>query len=447
MLKKFVGKTLLAGLMMAAPFSHAQEEQDLFDRAPWYASVGVGHINFEGDVVVQDDFFLGLRLGHDLNQYVGLEAGLDIAPSLDNTTYNENDNRYRLDGSTSLLRLSADVLFHLRNTENLRWDPYLSIGGSLAMFGDAVEADGDKNILGVQAGAGVFYHFSDAWSVRGDFRTTLTDNDTEFGAVLFAGVSYRFGTEIPAVYSLSGGDPDSDGDGLTDSYEGTIGTIPYDPDTDKDNLSDGEEVLVHKTDPLNPDSDWDGLSDGAEVGVYNTNPLNPDTDAGGVKDGHEVIEDGTNPLDGSDDLQLITLNIEFDYDKANLRPQYHSDLDVVVKVLQRDPGATARIEGHADKRKTSKRDYNIKLSERRANAVLDYIADVGGIDRSRLMHKGYGFDRPVAPNDNEVNMQKNRRTEIYIRKGSGGSVNTATDGLVVETPDAEESKSELVPAP
>jgi outer membrane protein OmpA-like peptidoglycan-associated protein/opacity protein-like surface antigen len=419
---KFVLLAALCASIVAAPARVDAQERDLFDDAPWYLGFGVGHINFEGDAVVQDDFFLGLRLGHDLNEYLGFEFGIDYAPTLDNTTYNANDNRYRLDSDTDAWRLSLDALFHLRNTEDLRWDPYLSIGGSWFFFGDAINNDGDKDVLGLQAGAGLFYHFSDAWSIRADFRTTIASKNTEFGAIFFIGANYRFGTEIAPLYTLSGGDMDSDGDGLTDAYEMEIGTNPFDPDTDGDGLSDGEEVLIYKTDPLNPDSDWDGLTDGAEVLVYKTDPLNPDTDGGGVTDGHEVIEDGTNPLDPSDDLMLITLNIEFDYDKHFLRPKYHADLDAVVKVLQRDPGATARIEGHADKRAKSKRDYNIRLSERRAKSVLDYIADSGGISRNRLTSKGYGFDRPVAPNDTEINMQKNRRTEIYIRRGDASSI-------------------------
>ncbi|HMO50001.1 MAG TPA: outer membrane beta-barrel protein [Kiritimatiellia bacterium] len=391
-------------------------ERDLFEDAPWYIGLGVGHFNFEGDAVVQDDFFVGLRLGYDLNKFFGLEFGVDYAPSLDNTVF--PDQRYSIDDDASLIRLSFDVLLHLRNTQNLRWDPYLALGAGYMRFSEAVNKDGDKGIFGLHGGAGLFYHFSDAWAVRGDFRTTIASENTEFAAIVFVGVNYRWGTAIAPKYTLSGGDLDSDGDGLTDAYEMQIGTNPFDPDTDKDGLSDGEEVLVYKTDPLNPDTDWDGLTDGAEVLVYKTDPLNPDTDGGGVRDGHEVIEDGTDPLDPSDDLQLFTLNIEFDYDKHFLRPQYHADLDVVVKVLQRDPGATARIEGHADRRRTSKHDYNMRLSERRANSVLSYIADVGGISRSRLTAVGYGFTRPVAPNDTEVNMQKNRRTEIYIRKGN-----------------------------
>jgi OmpA-OmpF porin, OOP family len=85
--------------------------------------------------------------------------------------------------------------------------------------------------------------------------------------------------------------------------------------------------------------------------------------------------------------------------------------------LRRDPNATVRVEGHADKRKKSTREYNQKLSERRANAVADYLVQNSGINAANITAVGYGFDRPVAPNDTEENMQRNRRTDIYIKKG------------------------------
>ena len=77
-----------------------------------------------------------------------------------------------------------------------------------------------------------------------------------------------------------------------------------------------------------------------------------------------------------------------------------------------------RVEGHADKRAKSTREYNQRLSERRANAVKDYLVKHSGISAANVTAVGYGFDRPVAPNDTEENMQKNRRTDIYIKKGT-----------------------------
>lgn len=420
----------LAGMTLAA-VAHAGAERDLFEEAPWYAGAGIGYIHYEGNELVNPAAYIGLRLGYDYSAFFSVEAGLDIVPSLDPTEPNAS-RAQPLDGSTSALAGKLDFMFHLRNTHDLHWDPYVSIGGYGIYYAD--DLGETRPELAVNGGVGVAYHFNDMWALRGDWRTAIAGADTEFNQLLTATVDYRWGAEVKSVYRVTGGDIDSDGDGLLDKEEAQIGTDPFNPDTDGDGLSDGEEVKKHHTDPLNPDTDWDALKDGAEVLTYKTNPTDPDTDHGGVKDGHEVIEDTTNPLDPKDDLQLFTLNIEFDYDKSDLKQAYFVDLDKVVKVLQRDAGATARIEGHADKRKTSKRDYNIRLSERRANAVLDYMANVGGIARSRLTAKGYGFDRPVAPNDTEQNMQKNRRTEIYIRKSGEVSDASTAKPMVIDNP-------------
>jgi len=393
----------------------AQAAEDLFEKAPWSLSIGGGRINYEGDEQVKDGEFIALRLGYDFSPRWTFEGELNFMPHLEPQEFND-PRREPLDDSTWAFRLGLNVLYHLRNVEDLHFDPYLSLGSGFIYYEEDLE-DGHNDFF-VVGGGGLFVHFNDEWAIRGDVEFGLAGPDTEFNSLISAAVNWRWGAHVKPVYAVAGGDVDSDGDGLLDSREADLGTDPYNPDTDEDGLSDGEEVEHYHTDPLNPDSDLDALKDGAEALTYNTDPLNRDTDGGGVADGHEVIEDHTNPLDPSDDLQLFTLNIEFDYDKADIRPEYYDQLDVIVKVLQRDPAATARIEGHADKRPKSSRKYNLRLSERRAKAVYDYLVDVGGIDPARLTYKGYGFDRPVAPNDTEEHMQKNRRVEVYIRPGS-----------------------------
>lgn len=431
--KKFATALLVAFSCLAGSVRAAESERDLFDEAPWYWGAGIGYIHYEGDELVNPGGYLALRLGYDFNDWFSLEGGLDYMPSLD-PTEGTPSRKQPLNDKTWAVALKLEGLLHFRNTRDLHWDPYVALGGYAIHYGDDTGYEDPE--IALNGGIGLAYHFNDAWALRGDWRTAVAGADTEFNQLLTLTADYRWGANIAPVYSVTGGELDSDGDGLLDREEATIGTDPFDPDTDKDGLSDGEEVKSYKTDPLNPDSDWDALKDGAEVLTYKTNPLDRDTDHGGVADGHEVIEDNTDPLNPADDLQLFTLNIEFDYDKANLRSQYYNDLDKIVKVLQRDPGATARVEGHADKRKTSKRDYNIRLSERRAQAVEDYLTTMG-IDRSRLTHKGYGFDRPVAPNDTEANMQKNRRTEIYIRPSGATDDSKVTGGHAMSTEDAQ----------
>jgi formylglycine-generating enzyme required for sulfatase activity len=76
---------------------------------------------------------------------------------------------------------------------------------------------------------------------------------------------------------------DTDGDGLLDSEEADLGTLPRDQDSDDDGLTDGDEVKVHHTNPLNPDSDGDGMPDGKEVQIKSRDPNVPDGRIGGPK--------------------------------------------------------------------------------------------------------------------------------------------------------------------
>jgi outer membrane protein OmpA-like peptidoglycan-associated protein len=394
-------------------------DDDLFARAPWFGTAGLNWYHMEGDVEADPGIGFFGKLGYSLNSWWDIEGSLHLMPSLSARPADEL-NVEPLSGSTTAFRLGFDALLHLRSTRNRRIDPFLKLGPSVTFFGDDME--NGKTQVGLFAGAGVFYHFNDSWALRADASIGAQGKYSEAVGLFEVGVSYRFGAEkfvSPEFLVGAGpGDVDSDGDGLFDKDEQALGTDPFNPDTDGDGLSDGDEVFKYKTDPLNPDTDFDGLSDGAEVLVHGTDPLNPDTDGGGVSDGHEVIEDGTDPLDPGDDLQKFTLLIEFDYDKSFIRPQYHEDLEPVVKVLRRDPNATVRVEGHADRRKRSTREYNQRLSERRAKAVAEYLIQNSGIAADQVTSVGYGFDRPVAPNDTEENMQHNRRTDIYIRPGS-----------------------------
>ena len=419
-MKWMLAAALVASGMAVPAFA---ADDDLFDRAPWFGTAGLNWYETEGDWEMDSGVGVFGKIGYSFNAWLDLEAGLNFMPSLSARDQDElNDNVEALDDSTTALRLSLEGLLHLRALENRRIDPFLFAGPSVTFFGDDVE--NGQTQFGLFAGAGLFYHFNDSWALRFDVSAGVQGAIGVTPAVAELCVTYRFGAvkDVAPVFQVSAGpgDIDSGGDGLFDRDEAVIGTDPYNPDTDGDGLSDGDEHFARygqNTDPLNPDTDFDGLKDGAEVLTYKTNPLDIDTDKGGVADGHEVIEDSTNPLDPADDLQKFTLLIEFDYDKSFIRPQYYKDLEPVVKVLQRSPDATVTVEGHADKRKRSTREYNQKLSERRANAVKDYLVEKSGISAANVKAVGFGFDRPVALNDTEANMQKNRRTDVYIRKG------------------------------
>ena len=406
----------------------------------WYFSPGVGFANFEGDQPLKDGGYITIRLGHDVTEHIGIEGGFAYAPKLDENMhgtkgpgglwyYTDPDGQYRGHrgegsrskgadsnfGDTWMGQAFIDFLFHFTYWE--KCDPYIGAGLGLDIYGE--EVYDDKVAAALRLGAGFFYHFTDSLALRVDSRVRLESGNTEFNHYIDVGLAWTWGgKKIGDDTGIN--DPhkplDSDGDGLTDRYElETVGTDPNNPDTDGDGLTDGDEVLTYGTDPLNPDSDFDMLSDGAEILKYATNPLDPDTDKGGVRDGHEVLVDGTDPRPGhgDDDLMLVRLNVQFDTDKWDIKSEFDNDLQKVVKVLQRNPGATALIEGHADKRQTSNAKHNMTLSKNRAAAIRQYFIQ-NGIDAKRLTSEGYGFNRPIAPNDPVNGNIENRRVEVYI---------------------------------
>jgi OOP family OmpA-OmpF porin len=107
-----------------------------------------------------------------------------------------------------------------------------------------------------------------------------------------------------------------------------------------------------------------------------------------------------------------TLNVEFDFDKSTIKQGYDKDINDLAKVMKDYPYLNVVIEGHTDNIGTAA--YNKKLSQRRAEAVKQYLVEQDGINANRITAVGFGFDRPIATNDTEEGRQKNRRVEAAV---------------------------------
>lgn len=108
-------------------------------------------------------------------------------------------------------------------------------------------------------------------------------------------------------------------------------------------------------------------------------------------------------------LVIEVSDVLFEFDKWVIKADYVPELDRWVEYFKNNPMVTADIFGHADS--TGPTTYNQKLSERRAEAVVNYLAD-RGIKKERLTTKGFGENQPTAPNDTREGRQKNRRVEL-----------------------------------
>lgn len=101
--------------------------------------------------------------------------------------------------------------------------------------------------------------------------------------------------------------------------------------------------------------------------------------------------------------------INFDFDKATLRPDSEPTLKQVLDVLKGDPKLSVEIGGHTDN--VGKPDYNMKLSDRRAASVREWLV-AHGIAANRLTSHGYGDTQPLVPNSSDENRAQNRRVEL-----------------------------------
>ncbi len=105
----------------------------------------------------------------------------------------------------------------------------------------------------------------------------------------------------------------------------------------------------------------------------------------------------------------IALYINFDTDKAILRPDGRPAVNEIAKLLKQDAGLRLSIEGHTDNQGVGAR--NQALSAERAQAVLQALTDQG-IEKARLSAAGHGADKPITSNDDEAGRAKNRRVEL-----------------------------------
>jgi len=222
-------------------------------------------------------------------------------------------------------------------------------------------------------------------------------------------------------------DPDTDGDGLTDSVDSCV-LEPEDKDSyldedgcpeidnDLDTILDTSDKCPN--DPEDPDGyeDDDGCPD-------------PDNDKDTVVDlkdqcPNEIGSTTQEPLGCPQKPALvvvtdcevkITQQIHFEFNKSIIRKESFPVLDAVVDVLNKNPDIKIEVQGHTDNVGTSA--YNKKLSNSRSESVMKYLIS-HGVTASRLTQRGYGFDRPIVPNDSPQNRALNRRVQFIRTEGA-----------------------------
>lgn len=132
---------------------------------------------------------------------------------------------------------------------------------------------------------------------------------------------------------------------------------------------------------------------------------------GGGDANSRALAQGLEAANGKDGLKL---KVEFDVDSARIREGSYPLLNELAQALKGDQlkGRKVVVSGHADSDHT--KEYNQKLSERRAQSVKTYLAERGGVDAKLIRTEGFGEMRPLMPNTSAANKQRNRRVEVRL---------------------------------
>jgi OOP family OmpA-OmpF porin len=183
---------------------------------------------------------------------------------------------------------------------------------------------------------------------------------------------------------------DRDNDGIPDNVD----RCPDDPE-DKDGIEDQDGCPEH-------DADNDDIPDAQDKCPTEPGPASEIAEKHGCPSLTRIEEDGT--------IALLE-PIQFEYNKATIKPVSFPILDEVVTLMKARPNLRIGVYGHTDNRGGYA--YNMGLSKRRAAACVHYIVGKG-INAGRLESEGFGYTKPVDTNDTDEGRARNRRTEFKM---------------------------------
>ena len=408
---------------------------------PWAIAVGADLINLQGDNVDSGINFGAPALS--LSRYIGAGFSIGAQYALNNVKNNNTDLNYSsIDGVVKYNLTEGKVL------------PYLFAGYGFSKFADGKDKEGlfpstetNRTALG---GIGVNFYLDDnfAINVSTSYRGNV-EGSTYNHLQHIVGLSYNFGAgdadkdgvpdqkdicpDIPGLKEFDGC-PDTDGDGIPDNKdrcpeEAGTEALQGCPDADGDGIADIDDACPNKsgTAAMNgcPDSDGDGVADNEdrcpEIAGDTANGGCPwtDSDGDGVPDKDDNCPDlaGTIVNNGCPDEPTELINfinsennkILFPASSNSLDSSDKAILDIVKNLLNKYPDASIVIEGYASS--DGSEGYNMKLSERRATSVKEYLVE-NGIDANRLNTVGYGETKLTGDNNTTSGRKQSRRAKI-----------------------------------
>lgn len=390
-----------------------------------YSNIGAAYTLTDKSFGVEDDAGLAYRVG------VGMFLRRTLSAEI-----HADFGSYDLAGGGELDDTSYGIDLLMFKNRNPEFSPFTILGAGVT----EVETGGtssDGNF--VDFGFGFLssinaYRLGIRFDVR--YRTSHLDNTSRntHSGIINLGLNVPFG-DAPRP-------PDDDNDGVSnaeDQCPNTPSNTPVDGkgcplDSDNDGVIDPQDACPNtpagtevdaRGCKIDKDSDGDGVNDSKDEcpgtaegvavgptgcpvdddgdGVLNAADECPDTPEGLEVDGRGCVIEQSTVLKG----------VNFEFNSATLTPHAKRILDDVAAVWDSQPDLAAQVSGHTDWMGPS--DYNLQLSQKRANAVKDYLASKG-VSSDLLSAKGYGESRPVSDNETELGRAENRRVELEVQE-------------------------------
>ena len=422
---------------------------------PWAVSFGANIVDFyqPGSVSGQFDDFVGSSSDWNILPSVtrvSLEKYIEKGFSLQlSGSFNKITSLNTVDDSDFLYySVDAIVKYDLNDLvgETSWFDPFVYIGGGYATANDQGEG-----ILNVGLGFNTWFNENLGINFQTGSKSGFTDKvaahlQTSLGLVIKFGGTDTDGDgvydkfddciDVPGLVAFNGC-PDSDGDGIKDSEdacpnEAGLAIMNGCPDADGDGIADKDDACPNakgtKENKGCPDSDGDGVVDKDDKCVSQAGPAAnagcpwPDTDGDSILDKDDkcpneagVASEGGCPEIISNEAQMgmnsFAKAILFHTEKATFKAGVTKELDGMLAIMNKFPLSEFAVKGYTDT--TGSVTGNLKLSDKRANAVKNYLVE-NGIDASRLTAKGYGQDSPIDTNDTRAGRTNNRRVEVKV---------------------------------
>jgi OOP family OmpA-OmpF porin len=310
-----------------------------------------GYTFFDDQHNLDNQFVIGGRLGYNITKRFGIEGTWDWTKTYvdDKSKVPDRQGQFgRPTDSVFITQFDINLLYHF--LPDKRWNPYITAGYGIVHYTPMIN---NKNLSVLNYGGGVKFWMVDNIALRLDVRDNMIFDEHLHNVSTTVGFVFAFGGDKPA---------------------------PPPPPPEPAPVAERVPAPVTVVPALVPEP-----------------PLEPVPAAEPTPERMKYC---------------ISLNIEYDINKAEIRPQYNDEVAKVGDFMNKYPTTTAVIEGNADE--VGSEEYNMQLSQRRAEGVVKYLVDKFGIDASRLTAKGYGKTRPVADNASDAGKQKNRRIDAII---------------------------------